>query len=197
MKFLKLNNVRNLLITSSLLCVGIAACTSATGEETAAQKIERAMSAAPSDISANSTIMDLDGTILREGTNSWTCMPGIPLIPNDDHPMCNDAAWMAWLEAAKAGETFSTDVIGVSYMLQGDALVNNDNPAATDPTDGGMWVQDGAHLMMLFPNAAMIADLPRDPYVGGPYVMWDNTPLVHVMVPIDAKVRPAAKPETE
>jgi len=198
MKILKSNNVRNLLITSALLCVGVVACTSATGEETAEQKIERAMSAAPSDISANATIMDMDGTILREGSNSWTCLPGVPLIPGDNHPMCNDAPWMAWIEAAKTGTAFSTDVIGVSYMLQGDALVNNANPAATDPNDGGMWVQDGPHLMMLFPNTEMIAALPRDPYVGGPYVMWDNTPMVHVMVPVEPKERPeASKPEAD
>jgi len=33
-------------------------------------KIARAMSAAPSDISENATIMDVDGTILREGSNN-------------------------------------------------------------------------------------------------------------------------------
>ncbi len=44
--------------------------------------------------------------------------------------------------------------------------------------------------MMLFPKMEMLSSLPRDPYVGGPYVMWDNTPLVHVMVPVEAKVAP-------
>ena len=157
--------------------------------ESSDDKIARAMSAAPSDISATATIMDMDGTILREGSNGWTCIPGVPLIPGDDHPMCNDATWMAWIEAAKSGAQFSTDVIGVSYMLQGDALVNNDDPGATDPTDGGMWVQDGPHLMMLFPSVDMIANLPRNPFQGGPYVMWDNTPMVHVMVPTVTKTK--------
>jgi hypothetical protein len=104
--------------------------------------------------------------------------------------MCNDAVWMDWIKAASTGTPFSTDVIGVSYMLQGDALVNNANPAATDPNDGGMWVQDGPHLMMLFPSIEEIAHLPRDPFAGGPYVMWDNTPMVHVMVPVEAKTAP-------
>lgn len=171
--------------SAGVLIFGSAACAEEAADSTA--KIERAMSAAPSDISAAATIMDADGTILREGSNGWTCMPGVPLIPGDDHPMCNDAVWMSWIEAASTGKPFSTDVVGVSYMLQGDALVNNDNPAATDPNDGGMWVQDGPHLMMLFPSTDMIAHLPRDPYKGGPYVMWDNTPMVHVMVPVEAK----------
>jgi hypothetical protein len=153
--------------------------------ESSEAKIARAMTAAPARISDNATIMDVDGTILRKGSNGWTCLPGIGLIPGDKHPMCNDGVWMEWMKAAGASQPFTTDVIGVAYMLAGDALVNNDDPAATDPADGGVWVQEGHHLMMLMP-AAMMADLPRDPSAGGPYVMWDKTPLVHVMVPLDA-----------
>ena len=156
-------------------------------EESTEAKIERAMSAAPADISADAKIVDADGTLLRDGANGWTCMPGVALIPGDTHPMCNDAVWVAWMKAAAEGKPFSTDVIGVSYMLMGDALVNNDNPAATDPKDGGPWVQEGPHLMLLMPTAESLAGLSRDPYAGGPYVMWDGTPLVHVMVPLKAK----------
>ena len=159
-------------------------------EESAAAKIARSITAAPSDITDNAAIMDTDGTMLRAGTNGWTCMPGIGLIPGDQHPMCSDAVWMKWMKAAAEGKPFSTDVVGVSYMLAGDALVNNANPAATDPNDGGVWVQDGPHLMMLFPSIDSLASFTRDPYAGGPYVMWDNTPLVHLMVPIEAKTKP-------
>lgn len=163
-------------------------CSASAGvAESVEQKIARAMSAAPADISALATIMDVDGTVLRAGSNGWVCLPGVGLIPGDEHPMCNDAVWMKWMTAVSAGTEFTTDVVGVSYMLQGDAMVNNDNPMATDPNDGGVWVQDGPHLMMLFPNMDMLADLPRDPFVGGPYVMWGETPLAHVMVPVEAK----------
>ncbi len=158
--------------------------------ESDAEKIARAILAAPSDISANATIMDVDGTILREGSNEWVCLPGVGLIPGDKHPMCNDPVWMKWMASVASGSEFSTDVIGVSYMLQGDAMVNNDNPMATDPNDGGVWVQDGPHLMMLFPNRDLVANLPRDPFVGGAYVMWDDTPLWHVMVPVEEKAAP-------
>jgi len=41
--------------------------------------------------------------------------------------------------------------------------------------------------MMLFPSPDDIAHLPRDPYAGGPYVMWGDTPLVHVMVPVTGR----------
>ena len=163
---------------------------SAVAPETVEQKIARAITAAPSDITDNATIMDVDGTVLREGSNGWVCLPGIGLIAGDQHPMCNDAVWMEWMAAAASGSDFSTDVVGVSYMLAGDAMVNNEDPMATDPHDGGMWVQDGPHIMMLFPNMEMLSNLPRDPFVGGPYVMWGDTPMAHVMLPVEAKQPP-------
>ncbi len=152
-------------------------------EETAAIKIARAASAAPPSVSDEATIMDVDGTVLRQGTNGWICFPGVGLIPGDKHPMCNDKVWMAWMKAAEEGTPFSTDVIGISYMLQGDALVNNDDPSATNPHHGGAWVQEGPHLMLLMP-ASMAKDLPTTPDAAGPYVMWADTPMVHVMVPV-------------
>jgi len=152
--------------------------------ESDADKIKRAMTAAPAYVSAKATILDVDGRLLRKGENGWTCMPGVGLIPGDKHPMCNDAVWMKWMHAVANKSAFSTDVVGTSYMLAGDALVNNNDPTATDPKDGGMWIQEGPHIMLLMPNVSMLAALPRDPWAGGPYVMWDNTPLVHVMVPV-------------
>lgn len=96
--------------------------------------------------------------------------------------MCNDAVWMAWMKAAGEGAAFTTDVVGYSYMLQGDAMVNNDDPAATDQSEG-TWVQEGPHLMLLLPSG-MLDGVNRDPNAGGPYVMWGDTPLIHVMVPV-------------
>lgn len=157
--------------------------------ESADAKIARALTAAPSSITDNATIKDVDGTVLRAGNNGWTCVPGIPLIPDDDHPMCNDAVWVKWIHSMQNGLPFETDVLGTSYMLAGDALVDNNNPAATDPNDGGMWIQEGPHLMMILPHATSIADLPRTPFASGPYVMWDNTPLVHIMVPLGGEVK--------
>jgi hypothetical protein len=149
-------------------------------DESAATKITRAMSAAPSNISAGATIMDVDGTVLREGDNGWTCMPGIG--PGDDHPMCNDAVWVRLMAAAGAGADFQTDRIGLSYMLQGDAHVNNADPSDTEQNEGEVWVQEGPHLMVVVPKAAL-QGVSDDPYNGGPYVMWGDTPYAHIMVP--------------
>ena len=153
-------------------------------DESAATKIARAESAAPASISADATIADVDGTVLREGSNDWICLPGVPLIPGDDHPMCNDAVWTAWLAAVAAGEEFSTDTVGYSYMLQGDAMVHNHDPSATEPDDSGNWVQEGPHLMLLLPASVSLAEASDDPHAPGPYVMWGKTPLRHIMVPV-------------
>ena len=153
-------------------------------EESAATKIARAESAAPASISAEATIVDTDGTVLREGSNGWVCLPGVPLIPGDDHPMCNDAVWTAWLAAMAAGEEFSTDTVGYSYMLQGDAMVHNHDPSATEPDESGHWVQEGPHLMLLMPTNVSLAGMNDDPNVPGAYVMWGGTPMRHIMVPV-------------
>ncbi|MBT8095923.1 MAG: hypothetical protein KJO19_02745 [Woeseia sp.] len=177
-------------LTSLTLLLGFATASSAiAADETAASKIARAMSAAPASISAEATIIDVDGTVLREGSNGWTCLPGVPLIPGDMHPMCNDETWTRWLNAAAAGEPFSTDVVGYSYMLQGDALVHNHDPGATQPDDSGHWVQEGPHLMLLMPSSASLSGMNNDPNVAGPYVMWGETPMRHVMVPVGARDR--------
>lgn len=169
--------MRNLFV---FLAVSLVA-TSSWGAESAAAKIARAQSAAHPGISKEASIMDVDGKMLKQGTNGWTCMPGIG--PGDEHPMCNDAVWSAMMHAAGAGADFKTDRIGISYMLQGDANVSNSNPAATDPKNGDVWVQEGPHVMVVVPKE-MLKGVSDDPYNGGPYVMWGNTPYAHIMVPI-------------
>lgn len=169
--------MRNLYLSFAVLIIS----TPTLANETAADKIKRAQSAAHAEISADATVMDVDGTILKKGTNAWTCMPGIG--PGDNHPMCNDGVWAKLMHAAGSGADFKTDRVGVSYMLQGDAKVSNSNPAATDPANGDVWVQEGPHIMIVGPKA-MLEGMSDDPYNGGPYVMWKDTPYAHIMVPI-------------
>ena len=146
------------------------------------EKIKRAMSAAPNMISGEATILDMDGTVLKEGTNGWTCYPGVPIVPGSVDPMCNDAVWQAWLSAVASGEPFENELVGFSYMLQGDGLVSNDDPMATDQSKG-VWIKEGPHLMLLLPKSA-IGKIPTTPTASGPYVMWGDTPLFHLMVPV-------------
>lgn len=148
--------------------------------DTTEQKISLAMSAAPAHISREATIRDDDGTLLRKGSNGYTCTPG------RGSPMCSDAVWVKLDEAMKSKADFSTDRIGVSYMLQGDSEpTNNDDPDATDQTKG-TWIKEGPHLMIIVPKE-LLKGLPSDPASGLPYVMWKDTPYAHIMVPVGAR----------
>ena len=169
--------MRTIYILLALMLVTL----SSYATESTAVKITRAESAAHPAITREATIMDVDGTVLRKGSNGWVCMPGI--MPGDDHPMCNDEVWGKLMAAVGVKADFKTDQIGISYMLQGDALVSNSSPFATDVNNGDVWVQEGPHMMLVVPKAQLVG-LSDDPFNGGPYVMWKDTPYAHIMVPV-------------
>jgi hypothetical protein len=153
-------------------------------EETKEEKMARAMSAAPPAISGDATIMDTDGTILKEGSNGWTCLPDT--MPGDKAPLCNDATWMELLQAVGAQAEFSTDRIGISYMLQGEppgSGVSNSSPYHPDPHSAHDYVETGPHLMIVVPKH-LLKGITDDPSGGGPYVMWGDTPYAHIMIPV-------------
>lgn len=164
-----------------LLLVAAAAPGEARGQDREA-RIGQATAAAPAAIAGEATIVDVDGTVLREGSNGWTCLP--EAAPGAGNPMCNDDVWMKLLEALRTKSDFSTDRVGISYMLAGDANVNNADPYDTEQNEGEVWVEEGPHLMLILPDPAMLEGLPRDPRPEEPYVMWGDTPYAHVMVPV-------------
>lgn len=145
--------------------------------------IKEAISAAPPSITDDATVIDIEGNVLREGSNGWTCLPD---LPGDDNyePMCNDAEWMKWLDAFMNGEEPEVTGLGISYMLSSKWAVSNIDPTATEPTPDNEWVEGGAHLMLIVPDPAMLDGYPDDPGPG-PYVMWKGTPYVHLMVPME------------
>lgn len=145
--------------------------------------IEEATSAAPPSITAEATITDLEGNVLREGTNGWTCLPDMPGDANYE-PMCNDAQWMKFVDAFLSGEEPEVSALGVSYMLSSKWATSNIDPTATEPTPDNEWVEGGAHLMVIVPDPAMLEGYPDDPGPG-PYVMWKGTPYAHLMIPME------------
>lgn len=169
----------SLTATFVLLCV--AAATAEGQEQDREAKIDRALEAAPAAVSQKATVVDVDGTLLREGSNGWTCLPEV--APGYGYPMCNDRVWMDLREAILDQSDFETDRIGVSYMLAGDAAVNNADPYDTEKNEGEVWVKEGPHVMIVVPDPAMLEGLPSDPRPGAPYVMWGGTPYAHIMVP--------------
>ncbi|WP_299018584.1 hypothetical protein [uncultured Photobacterium sp.] len=147
--------------------------------------ITRAKSAAPAAISDDATVI-VKGKEVIKGTNGWTCLPNT--FPDDGMPMCNDALWMQMLDAMVNKKDFKAETIGISYMLQGDlgAGVSNSDPYHPEPKKADDYVETGPHLMIIVPKE-LLKGLTDDPSTGGPYVMWKDTPYVHIMVPVADK----------
>jgi len=176
-------------LTVLLVCMGIAWSGQAQNTDTQA-KIKSAMSAAPQSIAENAIIMDWPAeeggtmTILREGSNAFTCLPDMPTTPGND-PMCLDEPWLQWADAWMNKKDQTVSKMGFGYMLQGGTPESNTDPYATGPTQDNEWLTEGVpHLMILVPDSQMLEGLPVTPDSGGPWVMWSNTPYVHIMVPM-------------
>jgi len=170
-----------LALAMILILLALPIVTSASEDDSKEAKITRAMEAAPDFITKNATIVEADGTVLRQGTNGWSC---IPEMPGGAHPMCNDEVWMRLLTAVGNKADFKTDTVGISYMLAGDDNVNNADPYDQQVDPEEVWVQEGPHLMIVVPNTGALDGLSDNPDIGGPYVMWKGTPYVHIMVPV-------------
>lgn len=149
--------------------------------------IKSAMSAGPSSISADATILDWEMNVLREGTNEWTCLPDRPDTEGAD-PWCITGPWLNFLDAYVNQTEPTYEEMGIAYMLAGDSPVSNSDPYATGPTGPEDWVTDlGAHLMIIVPDKSVLEGMTTDHLNGGPWVMWANTPYAHIMVPIDSR----------
>lgn len=155
-------------------------------------KIRSAMSAAPEAVAQNATIMDWPAsegakmTMLKEGTNGYTCLPDMPSTPGND-PMCLDDPWMKWAEAWMNKTDINIDRIGMGYMLQGGTPESNVDPYAEGPASDNEWMEKSVpHLMIIVPDSSMLKGLPVRPedVGGGPWVMWRGTPYVHIMAPM-------------
>ena len=183
-------NLALLLVVVGTVAFGLArsAPVASQDDADAAAKIENAMSAALSTISANATILDWETddagnfVVLREGSNDWSCFPDITSTPGND-PQCNDQAWMDWTYALFAGEEPNITVPGLAYMLQGGSDASNTDPAATEPAAGEDWVSSPPHVMLLLPGDLDQSVFSTDHASGEPYIMWAGTPYEHIMMP--------------
>ncbi len=152
--------------------------------QSAEEKIANAMSAAPASVAEHATIMDWDDTKLREGTNGWTCFPDFPDSPGND-PMCLDEPWLNWLDAWVNKKEPSFGRMGFGYMLGEGSPGSNVDPYAEGPTPDNEWLDEGVpHLMIIVPDPSWLKDLATDANQGGPWIMWRETPYVHIMVPM-------------
>lgn len=174
-----------------LVIAGLSRAAPAAGQDDgdARIKIASAMSAGPTAIARDATILDgmLDDTgnfvVLREGTNGWTCLPDAPGTPHLD-PMCLDQTWLGWLHAIVAHKAPDKRSLGLAYMLQGGSDASNTDPFATEPAAGDQWIASSPHVMLLQPDPLDQSVFSTDPDAGGPWIMWAGTPYEHIMMPV-------------
>jgi len=185
------------VVTLSLV-VGIAACQQAAPPaQQQAQagppkgspewKIANAMNAAPAAVGQGAAIMEMGADMklvqLRAGTNGWTCLPDNPQTPGND-PMCVDKNFIGWVSGWLGHTKPVITTAGFAYMLLGGTDASNTDPFKMKPDSGQSWVDTGPHVMMVVPDPAALKGLSTDYRSGGPYIMWQNTPYAHVMMPI-------------
>src|ERR1700679_1385740 len=155
----------------------------ADDNDTSAQaKIASAISAGPEDVTRGATIAEMDAkgnmTVIRKGTNEWTCMPGDPNSVADP-PMCEDKASMQWDYAFRRHLPKPLNTIpGITYMLAGA-----EQRSDTDPYDKtSPPIKIGPHWMIMWPFDPMLTGLPTNPKPAGAYTMWAGSPYAHVHV---------------
>lgn len=171
--------VPRLAFAAAALAVTVAAAPAAS--ETPAQKIARALSAGPPSITAHATVVDIDAkgkmTVLRKGTNGWTCMPGHPGVVGDD-AMCGDQATMQWGEDWFKHKPKPTNTKpGIAYMFAGGTDWSASDPFATKGTP----IKEPPHWMIMWP-VDKASGLPTTPRDTGAWIMYAGTPYAHLMV---------------
>lgn len=173
----------SLSLAAALPAAALAQASAHPDSAAIAARTQNALSAAPPAIAAHAAVADMDGTVLRAGSNGWVCLPDMPNVPNNS-PMCLDAPWRELIDAWQHHRTPRLTAIGVGYMLQRDLPVSNSDPFAQTPTADNHWIQHGpAHIMVIVPDARLLETVSTDPANGGPWVMWKGTPYAHIMIP--------------
>jgi hypothetical protein len=180
MRPLNLLDTKNIIIT--LLALALAPVIMAD-EMSVEDKIKSAMSAAPTRISKDATILDSDGTVLRKGNSKWTCKPGGP-PGSKKYPACSDPVFRKWGSTVWSGKPFSTDIVGYSYMLAGGYAADTNDPRAKKSDKGNNWHHEGPHIMLVMPTHDLLEGQSTDPKDDSIFVLWKNTPAEIVIIPV-------------
>ena len=154
----------------------------ASSAESKNAKIARALSAGPSSIQAGATVMDMGAngkvTVLRKGTNGFTCFAGHTGVVGDD-PFCADKESMVWAGDWMAHHPKPTNAKpGIIYMLAGGADWSATDPWATKGTP----IHEPPHWMIMWPNDPKTSGLSSKESSIGTWIMWANTPYAHLMI---------------
>ena len=198
MKFVRRNSLAIILLGGLLLCqrgsvgaqiqqtddhshMDIDESSGAAGEPAEVQ-MARAMAAGPRHVTNSARIVGADAqgkrTVLREGSNGFTCQPGNPKVVGRPASCSNEAArqWSADMAARKAKPTNAEP--GIIYMLAGatQRVVSGPSDKASPP------ITIGPHWMIMWPFDAKTSGLAEKPAQTGTWIMWAGTPYAHLMI---------------
>lgn len=134
-------------------------------------KIADALRAGPPFITKNATILDWpqnpggEYRVLRQGTNGWTCLPGVPGYSHDE-PGCFDPVFMQWIKDSLAGREPHITSVGIAYMYIGAWVPNKSSNGRGDE------FHVGPHIMIVSPheNQKELQAISHDGSTGMPYV---------------------------
>ena len=140
------------------------------------------------------TVLGLDGSTLRNGSNGWTCMVGNPRpaptaawsSAHEAMPVCTNGVGMKWMNDFMAGKAPQIEWDTCMWMLYGDVGEDNTTPGVLDKADAqdpSKWIDSGLHLTLLPKHLASLDGISDDFDSGAPYVMFSGTPFAHVMIP--------------
>jgi hypothetical protein len=173
-----------------LFVVGIVAIVAAFAQqkpvkpkvETKDLKIARALSAAPPKIARAAKIVDRNEngkeTVLREGSNGFTCFPGHPWVV-DDIAYCANADALQWEDDWHAHRKPTNKQPGFEYMLAGGTYRSATDPYATS----GKPFTEGPHWIILSPfDPATTGISSQVKLTNGTWIMWAGTPYSHLMI---------------
>jgi hypothetical protein len=172
----------DILTVVALASATFHAVTLAAPADTVQAKIARALSAGPANIAKDATVAEMGPhgtmTVLRKGSNYWTCEPGNPNgvgMP----AMCEDSVAVQWnRDRAEGKPRPTTTVPGIEYMLAGATQRSDTDPFdKTDPP-----IKIGPHWMILWPFDPKTSGLPTVHKATGAYIMYAGSPWAHVHV---------------
>lgn len=149
---------------------------SAASLNTVEAKVARALSVGPANITKDATVAEMRPhsamTVLRNGSNGWTCVPG-NLAGVGMPPMCEDAVAVQWNRERDEGKPApTTKVLGIEYMLAGATRRSDSDPFdKTDPP-----IKIGPHWMISWPFDPKTFGLPTVHKATGAYIMYAGSP---------------------
>jgi hypothetical protein len=97
-----------------------------------------------------------------------------------------DSVGLNWLTQYMSGQPPVIERDVYIWMLHGDVGEDNSTPMVLHETESDPlnWIESGAHLMLMPKDPSSLSAFGSDFNEGGPYVMFQDTPDAHLMIPV-------------